>query len=65
MKGVKRPPTRAELEHWVEAIAHEGVNLTVWEERFIEDMEVRVAQCLPFSDKQAEQIERIYAERTA
>ena len=61
---VKRPPTRAQLEFWIEAIAHEGVNLTVWEEQFIFDMQRRVAQCWPFSDKEAAQIERIYAERT-
>lgn len=48
----------------LEAILHYGVNLTVWEESFIESLQTQVALGRTLTDKQAQILERIYADRT-
>lgn len=40
------------------------MNLTPWEESFMEDMIAQAARGREFTEKQAEIIERIYADRT-
>lgn len=60
------PPTNQLIE-WIETIQRECVNLTTWEESFIESMQDIVARYgdeTEFTRAQATQIERIYAERT-
>lgn len=57
---------RRELqEHWLETIEHEGVNLTTWEEDFIESIRSRMDAGQELSERQAETLEAIYAKRTA
>ena len=48
-------------EWWIDQIKVHGVNLTTWEEDFIESVEGRER----LTDKQIEIVERIYAERTS
>lgn len=60
-------PDTMQLIDWVLAIQMNGTNLTVWEEGFVGDMVTKVERWgdkVKFTDAQAEQIERIYAERT-
>lgn len=52
-------------EQWLEAIESEGLNLTTWELKFIEDMRDRFdRRQTALTPSQAEQLERIYSERT-
>jgi len=54
------------LIEWVEATIKNGVNLTTWEQEFIESMETKIEMYgdrTIFSKNMAEQIERIYTER--
>lgn len=48
----------------LEAIEREGVNLTTWEEEFIESIRERVDAGRPLTEKQIEILESIYAKRT-
>lgn len=50
---------------WVEAIVDTGVNLTVWEEGFVADLDMllKIGENLK-SRKQEVILERIYADRT-
>lgn len=59
-------PKVEQLVRWIDAIVRHGVNLTVWEEGFIEDQQNRVEMYgdrTAFSISQAEHIERIYSDR--
>lgn len=52
-------------EQWLETIETEGLNLTTWELKFIEDMRDRFdRRQTALTPSQAEQLERIYSERT-
>ena len=48
----------------LDAIEREGVNLTSWEESFIASLRVQIDAGRSLTEKQAQQLERIYAERT-
>lgn len=51
---------------WIEAIMANGVNTTVWEDDFIQDMQDKVERYgdrAIFTEKQIEVIERIYTNR--
>ena len=53
-------------ELWLEAIEIDGVNLTAWEEEFIESIQDKIAKYgddTNLSDRQIEVIERIYSQR--
>lgn len=50
-------------EEWLDAINQRGVNLTSWEEEFIESVTMQVAKGRPITDKQFAIIERIYTKR--
>jgi hypothetical protein len=52
------------LEGYLEQIQIHGLNLTTWEEDFVESVAAQVKAGHPVSERQAEIIERIYAERT-
>lgn len=59
-------PSTDQLVEWIDAIVRHGINLSTWDEQFIEDQQRRVEMYgdrIIFSDKQAEHIERIYSER--
>lgn len=59
--------SNAKLIEWVEHISVNAVNLTSWEETFIESMLDKISRYgddSTFTPPQAEQIERIYSERT-
>lgn len=50
---------------WVETIETEGINLTKWEEDFVQSIRERFDQGrFHLSERQAEILERIYAEKT-
>lgn len=50
---------------WVETIETEGANLTKWEEDFVQSIRERFDQGrFHLTDRQAEILERIYAEKT-
>lgn len=53
---------------WVTAIQEDGVNVTKWESDFVESLDEQLEKKQqkeePLSDKQAEILERIYAEKT-
>lgn len=51
-------------KEWVEHIQDHGVNLSVWEQDFIGSIEGQLAAGRSLSDKQAQILERIYAEKT-
>jgi hypothetical protein len=51
-------------EKWLSAIEKDGVNLSTWEEEFVSSVRAQFDKRGFLSDKQAEIIERIYAERT-
>lgn len=52
-------------EQWLEEIELHGVNLTAWEEEFIENLADRFRRGWDtLTERQAEILERIYSERT-
>ena len=55
---------RDEQIHRLDAIEREGVKLTPWEETFIASLRVQIDAGRPLTERQAQQLERIYAERT-
>ena len=48
----------------LEDIERNGVNLTTWEEDFIESIRAQVDAGRPLSERQVEILESIYAKRT-
>jgi hypothetical protein len=48
----------------LEALEHYGVNLTVWEEQFIEDIRHQMDAGRTLTPRQVETLEAIYAKRT-
>jgi len=52
------------IEHWLDTIRNDGVNLTKWEEDFMDSIYDQWSQKRFISDKQEAIVERIYAERT-
>lgn len=49
---------------WLNAIEETGRGLTTWEEEFVEDMGELLERGRPLSERQADILERIYAEKT-
>lgn len=58
------PWTRHDQDVALETIERGGVNLTAWEEGFIESIRDQLTAGRELSEKQAEILERIYAKRT-
>ncbi len=56
--------TESDWDLWLDTIERDGVNLTVFEEGFIESMLLKRANRWRLSEKEAAILERIYAERT-
>lgn len=54
----------ADQEIALETIERMGVNLTSWEEDFIESLREQMAAGRALTERQAETLERIYAKRT-
>ena len=52
------------IEHWIRTINESGVNLTKWEEDFVDSVGEQFSKYRRISDKQEDILERIYAERT-
>ena len=48
----------------LEAIEHQGVNLTTWEEEFVESLRSQFDAGRDLTERQLETLERIYAQRT-
>lgn len=61
---MSRPTDRTDWEQWVDAITLNGVNCTTWELEFVESMQARLQAGRQLTEKQADILERIYAERT-
>lgn len=55
---------REDQNTMIEAIEHQGVNLTAWEEDFIESLRSQFDAGKQLSEAQLETLERIYARRT-
>ena len=55
----------SDWDKWLETIAREGVNLTTWEEDFVESMQDRRSLGRQLTENMAKTLERIYAERTS
>lgn len=50
---------------WVETILNEGINLTEWEQNFVNDLHERFEHNMRLTSRKQEVIlERIYADRT-
>ena len=50
---------------WLDAIESDGVNLSAWEQEFIENLRDRFERgWTTLTEKQAEILERIYCDRT-
>ena len=62
----RRPmdPRDNQIDRMFEEVGFNGVNLTVWEEGYIEDIRGQWARKRWLSDAQFEILERIYSERT-
>lgn len=58
------PWDRHDQDVALETIERAGVNLTVWEENFVESLRTQLTAGRDLSDKQVEILERIYAKRT-
>lgn len=56
--------TSDEHWNWIEAIQADGRGLTTWEEERVEEWRQRIESGRPLSERQAEILERIYAEKT-
>lgn len=50
---------------WLATLEEEGVNLTAWEQDFIESIVERLGRGQALSENQAERLEEIYAKRTS
>lgn len=57
-------PDLDQWDDWLEAVEQDGVNLTTWEQDFVESLRTQRQSGRRLSDKQAEILERIYAEKT-
>lgn len=55
-------------QSWIDVIKTDGVNLTKWEEDFVQSIENQLEKNKqreqPLTERQAEILERIYAEKT-
>jgi len=51
------------VEEWFKSIEETGVNLSKWEEDFVESVKEQFTKRGSLSEKQLEILERIYAER--
>ena len=49
---------------WLADILSQARNLTAWEQQFLDSIEERLDEGWNLSEKQAEVLERIYAEKT-
>jgi hypothetical protein len=56
--------TEIDWDEWLDAIQQHGVNLSTWETDFIESLVIQREAGRRLSEKQAEILERIYAEKT-
>jgi hypothetical protein len=54
----------SDWDHWIDKIADEGVNLTKWEQEFVESVDEQRTSGRRLSERQAEILERIYSEKT-
>lgn len=52
------------IQDWLDKIKYEGINLTKWEEDFVDSVAEQFSKYKRISDKQENILERIYAERT-
>lgn len=52
------------IKEWIEYIQVQGINLTKWEQDFMESIAEQFEIKQWISDKQEEILERIYAEKT-
>lgn len=56
--------TADDVDVMLETVLREGVNLTTWEESFIESLSTQLGLGRSLTEKQLAILERIYAERT-
>lgn len=58
-------PTDADIHGWLDALETPSQDLTSWETDFLDSIREQVASGRRLSERQAEIVERIYAEKTA
>lgn len=63
-EGVDPIYTHHEWNQWMDAIIVEGVNLTSWEEDFVESIRLVLDTNRPLTYNQEQVLERIYSTRT-
>ena len=51
-------------ESWLDEVEQDGVNLTPWEESFIEDLRAWLDRRRPLTELQIDTLERIRSQRT-
>jgi hypothetical protein len=56
---------REQRLEWVEKLELHGLNMTPWEEEFVESVGEQLRRGRGLSEAQAEILERIYAQRTS
>jgi len=54
----------AKHDGWLDAVEADGINLTPWEEEFVASLREQRERDRSLSERQAEILERIYAQRT-
>jgi hypothetical protein len=65
MAAIWHPQPIEVYKSWVDTILDEASdNLTNWEEIFLDDLNIRLGHGNNLTEKQAEILERIYAEKT-
>jgi hypothetical protein len=66
MAEMWKPKSKEVLQQWINDVIEEASDrLTVWEMKFISDMEVRVKNNQPLTQVQEEKLEEIYADKTS
>lgn len=61
---VKAKESENPIAQWIKTILEDGINLTDWEETFVQSCKIQFNRYGKLSDKQAKILERIYTEKT-
>ena len=66
MAEMWKPKPKEVLKQWINDVIEEASDrLTMWEMKFIADMEHRVNNNQPLTQQQEEKLEQIYADKTS
>lgn len=66
MAEMWKPKPKEVLKQWIDDVLEEASDrLTVWEMKFVADMEFRVVNNQPLTEAQELKLEEIYADKTS